>query len=74
LVHRTESQLPTGAFLDPKDGGGCTFVSCVEAISQAVAVQNAAQKVQDMIAKQIPVNADKLAAAKQAVSDAELCV
>jgi hypothetical protein len=66
-----EAQLPTGTFLD-QDGG--TFVSCLEAITQAITVKNEAQKVQDMIAKQKPVNDDELAEAKKAVSDAELCV
>jgi hypothetical protein len=57
-----ESQLP--ASLDD------TFLSCVQAVSQALAVKNTAEQVQARIEKKKPVNAEELAAAKNSVRDA----
>jgi hypothetical protein len=64
-----ESQLPTETFVD-KDG---TFVSCLNEFKDADKVKVDAQKVKEKLSKQKPVNADELAAAKQAVNDATAC-
>jgi hypothetical protein len=65
-----ESVLPTKTFLDKDDA----FVACLKAVSQAIAVKDAAFKVKVGFDKQKPVNAEEKVAAKQALNDATVCV